>query len=614
MLEHAEMDTKIKTLGTLFKSSVQWVVPVYQRHYVWKSKQDDQIPGVWEDWRDQADKILRDETPRPHYFGAIIYSGKKKGLGEIDKMDLVDGQQRLTTFQLAFAAIRDAGRELGYGKAKEIEELLLNDGNDFLNKDDIYKLLPSQHDIEVFKEIVSTHENTPDSTSELTRAYIYFRKEVTTFVNDRKSDEEIETLIDALKDALLNHFQVVTIQLGNYDDAQQIFASLNGKGQPLTPFDLIRNDIFYRVFKEYGEKEYKKIAKDFEKKWNYFENKFWSKQTGRGHTKKARADHFIADAVVAEIAKEVNQHRIAAEYKNYAKTIPRSFNELNVLRKYGESYYALQKPKESDDTSHIANMLSQWDLSTMNPLVMWIDTRSRLDSDDKKKIFLMIESYVVRREICNLTTKHFNRIVPIILDELHKNEDSIIETFKSFLKNEETDSKKFPTDDDILLACKQKPIYTNMSAKKLTYILKCIEEKTANSKFREHTEKKKISIEHIMPQGWKEHWQLKTERGSIKFPHEEDTGIVLSIADQELVAERENLIHTIGNLTLVTRSFNSRLSNKPWIDKKDDLRIMSDLKLNVAIAEHTEWNEGTIKERSAELAGCINQIWKHPST
>ena len=66
------MDTDIWNLEKLFKKEMQWVVPVYQRHYVWKSKDDDQIPGMWEDWRDQADELLRDATPRPHYFGAII--------------------------------------------------------------------------------------------------------------------------------------------------------------------------------------------------------------------------------------------------------------------------------------------------------------------------------------------------------------------------------------------------------------------------------------------------------------------------------------------------------------------------------------------------------------
>ena len=160
----------------------------------------------------------------------------------------------------------------------------------------------------------------------------------------------------------------------------------------------------------------------------------------------------------------------------------------------------------------------------------------------------------------------------------------------------------------LYLLAKTHPIYTPKSSNKIAYILKYIEENVADSRFRENTDKNKISVEHIMPQGWKEYWRIKNGIEHIKIPHEKNTEIVLDSATQELVNERDNLIHTIGNLTLVTSKFNSKLSNKPWGEKRLEIRTESDLKLNVAIAEHTEWNEDVIKERSAELAGYINKI------
>jgi hypothetical protein len=47
----------------------------------------------------------------------------------------------------------------------------------------------------------------------------------------------------------LSGFQIAAIQLDTNDDAQKIFASLNGLGKPLFPFDHIRNDVFHRVRK-----------------------------------------------------------------------------------------------------------------------------------------------------------------------------------------------------------------------------------------------------------------------------------------------------------------------------------------------------------------------------
>ncbi len=608
-----KMDTDIWNLGKLFKKQRQWVVPVYQRHYVWKSKDDDQIPGMWEDWRDQADEILKEEIPRPHYFGAIIYSDKKKRVNEIDnidKMNLVDGQQRLTTFQLALAALRDSAKVFKYN-TEQIESYILNkDDGEILPDEDAYKLWPSRIDREVFRRIVSPNESTLSVESALTKAYNYFRVEVTRFVNGRKNVEEIETLIDALKDALLNTFQVVIIQLGEDDDPQQIFGSLNGQAEPLAPFDLIRNYVFFQARGDDGE-----VDEAFEEKWGYFEKSFWSEQRGQGRVRKARADHFVVDAVIAEAKKVVNQHRIAKEYKNHAeKSLLSHDKQLDILINYGKTYQAMSDKPKGVATNRIAKMLSLWDLSTMNPLVLWIDTRENLTQQEKEKLFLMIESYIIRREVCDLTPKGFNKIVPDILNMMHNQRNDIIGAFKGFFEKATTNTTKMPRDGDVLSSCKQLPIYKNSSSKKIAYILKYIEENVADSRFRENTDKNKISVEHIMPQGWKEYWRIKNGMEHIKIYDNTNSEIVLSTVEQELVNERDNLIHTIGNLTLVTPKFNSSLSNKPWGEKRVAIRKESDLKLNVAIAEHTVWNEETIKERSAELAGYINQLWKHPST
>ncbi len=634
MADDGNMKPNRLELGELFKSRSQWVVPIYQRPYVWKSSDDNQIQGMWDDWLLHTEKLLNEkpsnkETIHPHYFGAIIFSyNKKNKLGEIDKMDLVDGQQRLTTFQIALAALRDTADILKYKKIEGIKSYIRNksdDKNRPIEEEDAYKICPSEHDRDVFHTIVSPNKNRPPESSELTKAYKYFCTEIKKFVDGGKDAVDvvdavdIEIRIDALKETLLKTFQVVTIQLGDYDDAQQIFASLNGQAEPLSPFDLIRNDIFYRA-----RGHDRKIPIDFKDKWSYFQDSFWSDRVGQALLKKARADHFIIDAVIAQVAREVKKNRIATAYKNYVKeTHLDDFEQLDVLINYGKTYRAMAGAMAKNPidavTNRIAQMLNLWGISTMNPLILWIDTRPQLSDKEKEELFLMIESYIVRREICNLNSKHFNKTVPAILANMHKQKDNIVGVLKDFLETEKTDSKKMPTDEEVLRDCKNLPFYKNLSAKKRIYILKYIEGAVGDSRFRENTEKNKISVEHIMPQGWKEHWLLKTAKGHVKVPPEPDTDIILDtaeqelMAEQELVAERENLIHTIGNLTLVTRPFNSRLSNKPWGEKKDDLRMMSDLKMNVAIAEKTEWNEDTIKTRSADLAGYINKIWQHPS-
>jgi len=108
------MEAYPRSLDVVLKERQQWVVPVYQRHYSWKSDDDEQIPNLWSDLRDQTLMILEGRKPFPHYFGAIIYSQPtKQPFGAVTQRHLVDGQQRITTFQLVLVALREAARDLG---------------------------------------------------------------------------------------------------------------------------------------------------------------------------------------------------------------------------------------------------------------------------------------------------------------------------------------------------------------------------------------------------------------------------------------------------------------------------------------------------------------------
>jgi hypothetical protein len=76
------------------------------------------------------------------------------------------------------------------------------------------------------------------------RAFHFRHDAISSFVAERIKDEgeTADKALDAALAGFLQGFEVVIIQLDENDDAQEIFASLNGLGKPLAPFDLIRND------------------------------------------------------------------------------------------------------------------------------------------------------------------------------------------------------------------------------------------------------------------------------------------------------------------------------------------------------------------------------------
>ena len=265
------MDAKAHDLNFVLGQKQHWVVPVYQRHYEWESAPDKQIPKLWEDLRDKAIERLEDRTPFPHYIGAIIYSEPpKQAFGSTPRIHLVDGQQRITTFHIILAALREVAREQGAEQFVDVAKTYLfnEKSNGMIDPErERFKLWPSVHDRTLFQMLLV---DTPDEIRKahtpsffykngklktgqapnLLRAYWYFHRAFSDFIEDRSEyDENSETVLHALIAGFLSGFQVVVIQLDQNDDAQEIFASLNGLGKPLSPFDLIRNDVFHRARK-----------------------------------------------------------------------------------------------------------------------------------------------------------------------------------------------------------------------------------------------------------------------------------------------------------------------------------------------------------------------------
>ena len=157
------MDAKAHDLNFVLGQKQHWVVPVYQRHYEWESGSDKQIPKLWEDWRDKAIEWLEDRSPFPHYFGALIYSEpSKQAFGATPRRFLVDGQQRITTFQIVLSALREVARERDMAQLVEVANTYLFNEKSTGMVDperERFKLWPSVHDRRLF-QMLST--STPD--------------------------------------------------------------------------------------------------------------------------------------------------------------------------------------------------------------------------------------------------------------------------------------------------------------------------------------------------------------------------------------------------------------------------------------------------------------------
>lgn len=623
------MRSDVCTLSSVLNQRQQWVVPVYQRHYEWETGQDGQIPKLWDDLKDKTIESLDKRTPFPHYFGAIIFSEPpNQPYGVVPQRFLVDGQQRITTFQLTLVAIREVARSYQMSRILDaIDAYLYNEKGTSMVKPDRerFKLWPSSFDRFLYQNILeSTTEELRElqrnffykngklkktSAPKLLRAFWYLYEEMGNLVQELEGEYSCEQVVDALLDSFLSGFQIVIIKLDQNDDAQEIFASLNGLGKPLSPFDLIRNDVFHRALRT-GEDE----QQLFDELWKPFEDPFWSERVRQGRLKRARADHLITHAVIAETAREVNVSKIATEYQHYVRS--RAFQtvaeELDILRGHAETYRSMEEQNQEVVFCGIANVLRIWDMSTFYPLILWIGTQT-LEDDEKAELFHAIESYIVRREICGLTSKNYNKVIPGIIRHL-KEQDNIVSAFYAHLSSLTGEVARMPTDSEVEQEFVRRDVYHFIPTPRLRYILQQIEY-AKRDKFDEViVSSENLTIEHVMPRSWSEHWPLPN---GISAPCESTWEAFhthkLDDKTKTLMEERQQVIDTFGNLTLITSALNPKIGNGPWKTKRSHLRE-SLLALNRQIAENELWNETAIRNRGIDLAKVANKIWKSRGT
>src|SRR4051794_8293267 len=109
----------------------------------------------------------------------------------------------------------------------------------------------------------------------------------------------------------------------------------------------------------------------------------------------------------------------------------------------------------------------------------------------------------------------------------------------------------------------------------------------------ERVSRGKLAIEHVMPRKWQASWP---------------------VSDLGREAERDRIIHSLGNLTLLAGKLNSKVSNGPWVGsggKREGLEAHDVLFINRELLRGSElaWTEESIRQRSEHLVGLVQDIW-----
>lgn len=228
-----------------------FIIPDYQRPYAWG---EEECLTLWEDIFEFAipdgkyDEFSKDEE---YYLGPIVTFKNND-----DKLEVIDGQQRLTTLMLLLRAFYvrfgSMKTEQSMETAKQISRCLWKTdefGTANLNELKINSEVATDNDKEEFLEILKTGVVNDNQKSKYANNYRFFLKKIEEYLNNYLD------VFSYLPIRILNNCILLPIEADNQNTALRIFSTLNDRGLPLSDADIFKAQ-FYKYYSEKGQKDY----------------------------------------------------------------------------------------------------------------------------------------------------------------------------------------------------------------------------------------------------------------------------------------------------------------------------------------------------------------------
>lgn len=237
-----------------------YIIPDYQRPYAWD---EDSCQTLWDDIFSFAipdNDATKFDTNDEYFLGSIVtFENDKK------QKEVIDGQQRLTTFMLLLRAFYDRFTKMQDQGSKDFSERIASCiwKTDEMGKPDkdhlkIDSVVATDKDKEEFLSILRTGIVTNDQTSRYANNFRFFLKKVDEFINS------FPTFAKNLPARILNNCILMPIEAESQDTALRIFSTLNDRGLPLSDSDIFKAQ-FYQYYKQKSEDDRDEFIKDWKK-------------------------------------------------------------------------------------------------------------------------------------------------------------------------------------------------------------------------------------------------------------------------------------------------------------------------------------------------------------
>ena len=600
------MQPSYSSIGQIFSVQTRYVVPLFQRPYVWAK--EEQWQPLYDDIRELADRVLNPPPHKPvagHFLGTAVLEQVMVPAVEMPQRRIIDGQQRLTTLQIVLKAAvealrscsseRDETAQMAVKQAVGRLELLCE--NQFASSDEArFKVWPTNDDRDQFRAVLEwVPGKTEPAGTRMADAFAFFRSN---FLDWLSSDRTPERAL-ALSAAMTDHLRMIVLDLDQFDEPQAIFETLNAHGTPLLPADLIKNWLLWEAGKQSVD-----ANSLYTLHWSGFDkdSDYWRKVVGTGHAARPRIDTFLQNWLTLETLEIVSAKHLYDRFLAYAAKVIASVPDqtldlssfMAALKADAFRYRSIDESALDGEVGVRIRRLNRLDYVVFRPVLIGL---LRYGTDDPNLLLrgtTALESYLVRRMVCGEQTRGYGKVA---LDLVAALQNGAAGPGRLQAMLEVLRTSGWPNDERFLHFWTRSRFYGWFRRVRVLTLLQAME--IALQKLAHKSEKLSVvvddlTIEHVMPQSWQARWPVPE--------------------GMEILA-RDGLVQNIGNLTLVTDRLNPALSNAGWSGdascKKVQLAEHSKLEMNKRLLVHAgeEWNDTKITERARLLFEIAREIW-----
>ncbi|MCA1358765.1 DUF262 domain-containing protein [Bradyrhizobium sp. IC3069] len=547
-------------ISKIFGGDYVFEIPGFQRPYAWTVEQ---ARDLFDDLWDAAKAHDPSEDLSPYFLGSVVLIKPES----TPQCQVVDGQQRLTTITLLLSAIRS---NLSLAEGADITQLIYEKGSQILGTQDRFRLSLRSRDLEFFQtyvqredgfaKLLSLGEQNSDSRQNLRKNALFF--------DERLKELNVQERLKLAQFVVTRCFLVV-VSTPDLDSAYRIFSILNSRGLPLAPGDILKAEIVGAI--EDSQRDV------YTKKWEDLEESLGRNEFSEllSHVRMIYRKAKPKGTVLKEFREHVAQSYTPKKLID-AVIVPVG----EVFAELTDSAYVSSERAETVN-EHL-RWLNRLEFNDWLPPALAFAVRHRSQPKQMESFFRDLErlaySMLIRKSSNNDRIEKFSRLTK----EIESGDD--LANAKSALQLSQAEQAG-------TYKVLSGPLYDTLAARARSAVLLRLDALMSGGGATYDYET--ITVEHVLPQNPK-----PESKWTEWFPDAQ---------------KRLELVHSLGNLALLTRKKNASASNYEFDRKKSAYFAkggVSPFVLTTQVLEHTEWKPDIVAARQKQLCDKLEAHWR----